>query len=978
MPTIPTVPLPRPPDASSPPPRKSSKVLNAIKSKENNSSGALWKKAFRTVRALNRFKLTAVSCATCTVEEIMQLFDIKEEKRGALVGGHYLNSFCTELQHMVPDFLEGVSMEVFEQIALCLKFRQYESGSTLMSVGDKPDGWYFIVAGSCAVFANDEDANATEGHNKRLGVIKAGVGFGELGFLTADAVRNATITATAPHGVYTLFVPKEDYVTHLIRFNKKNDTIVDTQQFLAKAQMLSWLDDRASIQLAHGVIVRDIDPFEVYKHQGEVLDEVFIVRSGFIKLIQRVGTLSVTLAILGPGDMGGITDLIISLASKKNDAVCRCSYRTEGQSAKLLVIRRYGFEQTVLSTLRPLVEDVVKVRLIWEAMRVRHKQKHPGTHMAISKNMMETYGYTNGPATEMVQKRRRTPQEDEARKRFYHVGKQARQLTRSVGVGPETAMQNDASEKPKIVQAFTSVLNSSSKSMEKEHQHLDVAGRLKLANQLYNEAVQHAKIARLHREASIAALLAEQCLQAMVFETFKTLRLKARQLSQKARVKVAAVMRTIDPDANANERKNLKLKKIKLAKECDHKVMVAFSTWMRTAKQLEEYLKMGLDVNSTDMQNQANKNIPECKREMKKLKRLMASLTNKKQELTNAPVPRRRSVVKTSQQESDSSDDDMSMYITTREDEEVDIEQLFLNSSRTTYSSMNDTAGFDLQLRGTGSSTPTRSFSEGVRGTSSAGVAGLQWNLQGIAVPLRSESKKQQKKIRFGHPRRPKHPQRSPQQRRLFSKSVVAGQTQTSPNKQRRLADSSVTILPRPMPKHLVNMHAMVCDSTQSSGKLIKFLLEHEARRTLNFSCVVDIVTGLFKRGEEDAMLVQQQNKYGTRPSFTFVVLDLGNVFAPVDGTVSKMTALSFKKLPKARQQAWIQRLYRQKATMVQELKQHFQPDTSVFVTVGEPGWEHLLKEMCVRGVAQGMIPKPYNAVGVRRMLKEHYKVCKS
>ena len=107
-------------------------------------------------------------------------------------------------------------------------------------------------------------------------------------------------------------------------------------------------------------------------------------------------------------------------------------------------------------------------------------------------------------------------------------------------------------------------------------------------------------------------------------------------------------------------------------------------------------------------------------------------------------------------------------------------------------------------------------------------------------------------------------------------------------------------------------------------------------------------------------------------------MLDLGNVFAPVDGTVSKMTALSFKKLPKARQQAWIQRLYRQKATMVQDLKQHFQPDTSVFVTVGEPGWEHLLKEMCVRGVAQGMIPKPYNAVGVRRMLKEHYKVCKS
>ena len=327
----------------------------------------LWRKAFGTLRAIGRLKLTAVSCATCPVEHIATLFEEKEKYSGN-PPKHFLKTFSTDLRHMVPSFLDSVSDEIIRQVCVNLQFCFFEPDEFLMRVGDVPDGWYFVVAGACAVFANDKDATDIEGSSKRLNVIKSGVGFGELGFLTADAKRNASITATAPHGAYILFVPKQDYVDHLIRFMKKNDNIIDTQQFLCTASLLHWLDDRVLIQLAHGCVVRDIDPFDVYKQQGEQLDEVFVVQSGFVKLVQRVGNLSCELAVLSPGDVGGISDLIVSLARGKNEAFCRCTYRTEGQPAKILVMRRYGFEQMVLSTMMPVIESVVKVRLVWEGM----------------------------------------------------------------------------------------------------------------------------------------------------------------------------------------------------------------------------------------------------------------------------------------------------------------------------------------------------------------------------------------------------------------------------------------------------------------------------------------------------------------------------------------------------------------------------------------------------------------------------------
>ena len=92
---------------------------------------------------------------------------------------------------------------------------------------------------------------------------------------------------------------------------------------------------------------------------------------------------------------------------------------------------------------------------------------------------------------------------------------------------------------------------------------------------------------------------------------------------------------------------------------------------------------------------------------------------------------------------------------------------------------------------------------------------------------------------------KPKRPEGSPNS--LQSKSPrqkirnVAGTTVKS-------EDTVVSILPQPIPSHMVNMHVLVCESNHASGKLIKYLLEGEARRTLQYSCVVDVVTGQYKK----------------------------------------------------------------------------------------------------------------------------------
>ena len=614
--------------------------------KRTKSAALLWKKAFGTLRALRSFKVTAESCATCPIEDLELLFEEKAKFSGASPPKSFMRHFVNELRSMVPSFLEAVSEEIFHDVCIGLRLHVYAPDEVLIRVGDVPDGWYFIVAGSCSVYANNQDAedSRVDGTtSRRLGTIKCGTGFGELGFLVEDARRSATIVGSTSHGVYCLFVEKDAYVQHLIRFMKKNDNVMETHKFLRSASILQWLDSRSLIQLAHGVVPRDLEPFETFKSQGELLEEVFVVRQGHVKLVQRIGNTSVTLALLGPGDIGGVSDLIIALARGKLEAHCRCAYRTEGQKAKILVIRRYGFEKTVLACtrLRPMVEDIVRIRLVWEAMRVRHKQRHPGTHMALTHNMMETYGYTRGPATDMVQKRRRTKDENDARRRLYEKGQMARAIFRSIETqredgGSSAAASARRAKSPGHAIGGSGAWGSSirplggsgansfnlTRSLTKKQlgdtikvrlSTASTSEQLKHAHELFVEAVNHAREANLPKESAIAEQLSRECLNALFMEDYTNLRMKAQNLSRLAisRVNSATVSISSIPtpaplkvghrgNADVEKMRKLTQRKLRVAKQAsqaENKLMVAYSAWVRAASMCEAGLKVAMQAN---------------------------------------------------------------------------------------------------------------------------------------------------------------------------------------------------------------------------------------------------------------------------------------------------------------------------------------------------------------------------------------------
>ena len=506
--------------------------------------------------------------------------------------------------------------------------------------------------------------------------------------------------------------------------------------------------------------------------------------------------------------------------------------------------------------------------------------------------------------------------------------------------------------------------NENENDNDNDYSNLNVAGRLRLAHDLYTQAVSFAKVARLGREIIIAEQLAEQCMQAMVLEDFKNLRIKARRLSHVAISKVAEVLRPIDPRQNKQQEKKHQEKKQKLAQKCDHKVMVAFSAWMRASKMLQQYVEMGVQNVKSDM--------VEAEREMKVLKRLMQKLTAKKNELQNALPPVVKLIVKKkyedSSEESDSSEDDMSMYLQTpaTDRKKNDLLGLTLSSEMARW---NDS---EMDLATTNDKNETTR---------------VQWNMQGTVVPVPWRTEvldpvlfavkiknrlRQKEKLNPTTPKRPEGAPNSLQSKSPRQKIRNVSVTTKSKNEKTQSTvkseASNISILPQPIPSHMVNMHVLVCESNHASGKLIKYLLEGEARRTLQYSCVVDVVTGQYKKESIDPFVLQQQIAYGTESNcFTFVILDLGTVFT------TGMTASQYNTLSAPRKTAWIKRMYNRKEKFIQTSKQHFKSDTTFFITVDEPSMNHLLLEMCNRGLVQGRIQKPYSAMGVRRLLKEHY-----
>ena len=88
-------------------------------------------------------------------------------------------NFASLLKQYVPSFLPDIPLENFIAICRGLELVRFEPGETVVSVGEVPDAWYFIVSGTLDVFRNDEDAKLG---NSKLASKKYGSHFGEMAF----------------------------------------------------------------------------------------------------------------------------------------------------------------------------------------------------------------------------------------------------------------------------------------------------------------------------------------------------------------------------------------------------------------------------------------------------------------------------------------------------------------------------------------------------------------------------------------------------------------------------------------------------------------------------------------------------------------------------------------------------------------------------------------------------------------------------
>ena len=749
-------------------------------------------------------------------------------------------------------------------------------------------------------------------------------------------------------------VEKDAYVQHLIRFMKKNDNVMETHSFMRTACILQWLDSRSLVQLAHSVVPRDLEPFDSFKGQGELLEEVFVVQQGHLKLVQRIGNTSVTLALLGPGDVGGVSDLIVSLARGKTDAHCRCAYRTEGQKAKLLLITRRGFEKAVLSSerIRPMVEDLVRIRLVWEAMRVRHKQRHPGTHMALTHNMMETYGYTCGPATDMVEKRRRTSEEEDARRRLYETGKMARMIYRNVGMrkvdGMGVGLGDNRQRRPLgHVEGGSGAWGSSMRrggtggedsgagttrmssmkygggggggaggnpaaSMDATLRarlgpNASASKQLRHAHELFVKAVSHANDANLPKESAIAEQLSRECLNALFLEDYSSLRHRAHRLSLLAVSNVnvvSAAFSSIPPPKpmtvggntsdNAEELRKLSERKQRVetqAWQAEHKLMVAYSAWVRATGVRQAGLEIAMqnrgggdnrknsdgrdaggggDGGGTSQRGSLTsfsggmarndaakmamkKALKECAKEQAKLKRIMKQFGAKQQE-NKTGAQKRRSLHTSYNSSSDgSSDGEMGL------DWSAPVQQASGADAADSVTSEDS----PFLLPGTGDALDLE-----------FGQSRVNWNMQGSIVPHRPDAyldgtlspaaaspdsprPSARPSLRSAvralsplltttlpaplspFPSPPAHskslPTRgpsSPLSRRVKKNNTALHNTRCDP--------SDDVIIPDPLPRKIVDWHIVVVEANRSSASLLRHHVETQARSTFGKSCVVE------------------------------------------------------------------------------------------------------------------------------------------
>eukprot|EP00943_MAST-04B_sp_MAST-4B-sp1_P000024 g24.t1 len=441
-----------------------------------------WERVRSLFGLKNAFRRIAPdTIATVSYQALRKLFDSIER---ADDDEYY--AFAKVLKEYVPDFLPDIPLENYIAICRGLELVRYEPGEIVVSLGDVPDAWYFIVSGVLDVYRNDDDAKEKKG---KLASKKFGSHFGEMAFFSNAKRRTATVCSSHLGRSVVLKVRKFKYEKYIMALHKDEAKIMERQSFFNKCKMLRGLTPSAIIQLSYSVKEHKYEPFTEIRKQGEDFHCVFAIISGNLSYVHKFPdgrTADVNLATLGRTHLAGFVDYISCKAlDPYSIPYHRCAVITGRDGAHVYKISSLSFSNVVMAKLGNEFLELAKIRKSFEVMRISNAIKHPHIRVNVTTAMLEAYGYVGTRAIEVLKETRSSTMEQESKKRVFKRANQARDVYKE---GLDMLKNNQ------------NVVNET------------IAKRLRHASILFKDASELAMKDNMVRRGEIAKTLSEECM----------------------------------------------------------------------------------------------------------------------------------------------------------------------------------------------------------------------------------------------------------------------------------------------------------------------------------------------------------------------------------------------------------------------------------------------------------------------------------
>ena len=227
--------------------------------------------------------------------------------------------------------LDEVDDNHLVDLAALLKLEEFEAGETIVAEGEPADRWYVIAEGAASVTHIDLIGQAVT-----LAELGPGDAFGERALLGDGQVRSANVVALTRLEAYALDSAALDSPNFPKDALLRRVEILTIDTALKRASPFASLPHAALRQLANELETRYVQPGEVIIRQGDMGDEMYLIRRGSVEVVRDRRRI----AVLREGDAVGEIAL---LTSAPRTATVRALEETE-----LLALARDAYHRVAV------------------------------------------------------------------------------------------------------------------------------------------------------------------------------------------------------------------------------------------------------------------------------------------------------------------------------------------------------------------------------------------------------------------------------------------------------------------------------------------------------------------------------------------------------------------------------------------------------------------------------------------------------